>query len=231
MIATARPWLVLLLTLGYFVAAHAAFTRDSRAAAVIAVALLVLLLLASLRGGAAGPWQLLIVGAAAALLVAAAAASPTAPLLLPPVLIPAAVAFAFGRSLLPGRTALIERVVRVFHAPALPEAAVAGYARGVTWAWTLLLGALALTNAWLVVQMLPGGLLDLAGFLPRWPVSRASFAWFANTGTYLLIGGLFVLELAVRVWRFPDDRFSHPLRFLREARTRWPDIIAAFRHG
>jgi uncharacterized membrane protein len=229
--ATARPWLVLLLTLGYFVAAHVAFTRASPAAAVVAVVLLVLLLLASLWAGAAGPWPLLIAGAAAALVVAAALVSPTAPLLLPPVLIPAAVAFAFGRTLLPGRTALIERVVRVFHAPAPPEPAVMGYARGVTWAWTLLLGALALTNAWLVVQLLPGGLLDLAGFVPRWPVSRAAFAWFASTGTYLLIGGLFVLELAVRVWRFPHDRFSHPLRFLREARTRWPDIIATFRHG
>ncbi len=92
-------------------------------------------------------------------------------------------------------------------------------------------GLVALINALLIVNLAPGGLLDLAGFAPPWPVSPAAFAWFGNTGTYLLIGGMFVVEFAVRVWRFPNYRFRNPLHFIREARTRMPNIVAALRHG
>jgi hypothetical protein len=79
------------------------------------------------------------------------------------------------------------------------------------------------------LNLSPGGLLELAGLATPWPVSPAFFVWFSNTGTYLLIGGMFVVEFAVRVWRFPDYRFRNPLRFVREARTRMPNIKAALR--
>jgi hypothetical protein len=62
-------------------------------------------------------------------------------------------------------------------------------------------------------------------------VSPAEFAWFSNSGTYLLIGALFAAEFAIRVWRFPDYRFRNPLHFIREARTRMPNIVAALRDG
>jgi hypothetical protein len=55
--------------------------------------------------------------------------------------------------------------------------------------------------------------------------------WFGNTGTYLLIGGMLVAEFSVRVWRFPDYRFKNPLQFIREARIRMPNIVAALKNG
>jgi uncharacterized membrane protein len=157
--------------------------------------------------------------------------APPLPLLLPPVLIPALIGWTFARTLLPGRKPLVERVARGFHAPAVPSADILAYARRVTWAWSLLLGGVALINALMIVNLVPGGLLALLGQAPRWPVSAGAFAWFGNTGTYLLIGGMFAAEFAVRLWRFPDYRFRNPLAFIREARTRMPHILAAIRHG
>ena len=65
----------------------------------------------------------------------------------------------------------------------------------------------------------------------RWPVPPDTFAWLSNTGTYLLIGAMLVVELALRAWLLPHDRFRNQLRFLREARTRLPDILRELRHG
>ncbi len=101
----------------------------------------------------------------------------------------------------------------------------------MTWAWTLLLGVVAAVNLFLVVSLSPRGLIELAGYTPRWPVTPATFVWFGNTGTYLLIGGAMVIEFTVRVWRFPDYRFRNPLQFAREARARMPNIVAALRNG
>jgi hypothetical protein len=42
---------------------------------------------------------------------------------------------------------------------------------------------------------------------------------------------MLVVELALRAWLLPHDRFRNPLRFLREARTRLPDILRELRHG
>jgi len=157
--------------------------------------------------------------------------APPVPLMLPPVLIPAGIAWTFGRTLLPGRRPLVERFARGFHAPAEPAPGIIAYARRVTWAWTLLLGLVAALNLFLVVNLSPRGLTDLAGFTPRWPVTPGTFVWFGNTGTYLLIGGMMVIEFAVRVWRFPDYRFRNPLQFAREARARMPNIVAALKNG
>jgi uncharacterized membrane protein len=157
--------------------------------------------------------------------------APPFPLLLPPVLIPAGICWTCGRTLLRGRTPLVERLARGFHAPAVPADDILRYARRVTWAWTLLLAAVALANAILIVMLAPGGLLALAGLTPPWPVPPTAFAWLSNTGTYLLIGGMFAAEFAIRLWRFPDYRFRNPLTFIREARTRMPNIVAALRHG
>lgn len=231
MSATVRTWLVVFVTLGYFVSANIAFSRGSAAAAAIAVASLVFLILVSMRGPHRLLWRVIIALGGAALVVFTARGAPPVPLMLPPVVIPAGIAFAFGRTLLPGRTPLIELVVRAFHAPAPPESAVIDYARGVTWTWTLLLACVALANLVLIVWLSPGGLLELAGYTARWRVPRSAFAWFSNTGTYLLIGAMFILEFAVRIWRFPNDPFRNPLRFIREARTRMPGIVEALRHG
>ena len=152
--------------------------------------------------------------------------------MLPPVLIPIAIAWLFGRTLLPGAMPLIERLARVVHAPPGAVARNISRTRGsVTWAWVLLLVSLALLNLALICNLEPGGLIAIAGFQPPWPVSPAAFAWFSSTGTYLLIGGMFVVEFAIRTLRFPDYRFRNPVEFMRVARSRLPNLMAAFRNG
>ena len=229
MSAAARPWLLLALTLSYLVTAHLALLRHSAPLAAVAVAALVLLTLASIRGRHRTAWRVIAAAIGAGVVILIARGAPPLPLLLPPVLIPAVISWTFGRTLLSGRTPLVERLARGFHAPAVPADGILRYARRVTWAWSLLLAALALVNAVLIAMLAPGGLLALAGFTPRWPVPPAAFAWFSNTGTYLVIGCMFVAEFAVRLWRFPDYRFRNPLTFIQEARTRMPNIMAALR--
>jgi len=229
--SAARPWILVALTLAYLVAAHLALLNHSASLAAVAVGALAALTVTSIRGPHRAAWRAIAatLGAGVVLLVARGA-SPL-PLLLPPVLIPAVIGWTFGRTLLPGRIPLVERVARGFHAPAVPSDDILRYASRVTWAWSLLLGGIALANAVLITCLTPGGLIALAGFAPRWPVSPTVFAWFSNTGTYLLIGALFVTEFAIRVWRFPDYRYRNPLHFMREARSRMPNIVAALRSG
>jgi uncharacterized membrane protein len=231
MSAGVRTWLVIGLSLGYLVAVHLAFLRHSPMVAATAVALLLLLVLASIRGPHRIAWRILAAVPGIFIVVLTARGAPPVPLMLTPVAISALISFTFGRTLLPGRTPLIERLARGFHAPQVPAPEVITYARRVTWAWTLLLALVATANALLVANLSPGGLLELAGLAPPWPVSPPSYVWFSNTGTYLLIGGMFVVEFAVRLWRFPDYRFRNPLQFVREARTRMPNIVAALRKG
>ncbi len=226
-----RPWLIILFTLSYLVTAHVALIHGSAALAAAATALLALVMLASIRGRHRTMLRVAAAAIGALIVILIARGAPPVPLLLPPVLIPASIAWMFGRTLRPGTTPLVERVARGFHAPAVPAPRIIAYARRVTWAWTLLLAAVATINAALIVNLVPGGLIELAGFVPRWPVTPALFAFFGNSGTYLLIGGMFVVEFAVRVWRFPDYRFRNPWHFIREARSRMPGIVAALKHG
>jgi uncharacterized membrane protein len=226
-----RSWLFVALTVSYLVAAHLALLHRSAALAAVAVAALVLLTVASIRGPHRATWRVLAAAAGTGIVILIARGAPPLPLLLPPVLIPAAISWTFGRTLLPGRTPLVERLARGFHSPAVPSDEILRYARRVNWAWTLLLAGVALLNAVLITGLDPGGLIALAGFVPRWPVSPQVFAWFSNTGTYLIIGAMIVAEFAIRVWRFPDYRFRNPLQFVREARTRMPNIVAALRNG
>jgi uncharacterized membrane protein len=227
----ARTWLIITITLSYLATAHFALIHQSAALAASATALLAFLFLLSIQGRQRTALRMVVAAICAVIVIAVARGAPPVPLLLPPVLIPASIAFMFGRTLRRGRTPLVERVARGFHAPLVPAPEIIRYAHGVTWAWTLLLGLVATTNAVLIVNLVPGGLIDTAGFAPRWPASPAAFVWFGNTGTYLLIGGMLALEFSVRVWRFPDYRFKNPLHFAREARSRMPNIVAALKNG
>ncbi len=226
-----RTLLLLFFSLAYLITAHLALVNRSAVLAATGVGALALLVLVSIQGRHRARLRALMAILGAALVILVARGAPPLPLLLPPVLIPALIGWTFGRTLLPGRRPLVERVARGFHAPAVPSADILAYARRVTWAWTLLLGGVALINAVMVLNLVPGGVLALLGVAPGWPVSAEAFAWFGNTGTYLLIGGMFAVEFSIRLWRFPDYRFRNPLAFIREARTRMPHIMAAIRHG
>jgi uncharacterized membrane protein len=231
MSAAFRTWSLLALSLGYLFLAHLALSTRSPALGAAAVALLAGLAMTAIGGRFRILLRMLVALAGLACVVLVARGGSPLPLMLPPVLIPAAIGWMFARTLLPGRTPLIERAARGFHAPLDPPPEIILYTRSLTWAWVWLLALMACANALLIVNLSPGGLLVLLGHEPRWPVPPAFFAWFSSTGTYLLIGGMFIVEFAVRVWLFPDYRFRNPAHFIRQARERGPGIIKALRNG
>ncbi len=223
-------WILPALALAYLLAANLAFARGSPALAAAAFAILIALIAISIRGERRVILRV-IVGAVGLLLALGVAFGkvPPVPLLLPPVLIPAALAWVFGHTLMPGQTPLIERFARAFHAPDGLASGVVVYTRRVTWCWTLLLAAMALGNLVLASNVSPGGLIEAAGFHAPWPVSPSLFGWVSNLASYLLIGGMFIAEFVVRLIRFPGYRFRNPVEFVRRARTRMPAMIESFR--
>jgi uncharacterized membrane protein len=225
-------WAPVAIPLSYLVAAHLAFTQRSSGFAALAVAVLVMAALATCRGRHAWWLRAFIAVAGGALVVAIAReAAPPVVLFLPPVAVPLGMAWLFGHTLLRGRMPLVERMAHVFHAPEILDEELLRYTRRVTWAWALLLAALALANLVLVANLSPGGLFELAGMAVPWPVAATTYTWLSNVGTYLLIGGMFVAEFAIRLVRFPNYRFRNPALFIARARARMPEIMRNFRGG
>jgi uncharacterized membrane protein len=204
------------LALAYPLLAHVASARQAPVLAAIAladIALIVLLEPLLQRRGRA--WMLLAI-----ILVALAwlARTPHAllPLLLVPVAFVALVAWSFGRTLRAGRVPLIGRIVAALdgtpHAGLAPD--LRAYTRALTWAWTLLLAALATCNLALALLAVPAGLLARIGIAAPVAVSEAQWSWFANISDYGIVGGFMLLEYAYRKHRFPG-RYHSFLDFLR----------------
>jgi uncharacterized membrane protein len=103
--------------------------------------------------------------------------------LLPQLAICLGLAWMFGRTLLPGREALVTRVSRSVHGT-LPAAIVA-YTRSVTLAWALFLSAMAVASA----------LLYLLAPLEVWSL-------FANVLFLPMVGLMFLAEYAYRILRY-----------------------------
>jgi hypothetical protein len=223
-------WITPLIIVSYVVMSNLALASQSAALASVAVALFVLLLapMRQLRWR----WLKVVTLMAGIVLVAGVAAArvPPFPLMLPPVIVPAAFAWLFGHTLLGDRIALVERFARAVYAPEPLDGAHAAYARSVTVMWTWVLAFLTIGNLFLVTCVVPGGLLHQFGQEPRWPVDLPTFLWLSN-GVYLLIPAIFVAEFAFRLYRFPDYRLSNPLEFARRARARLPAVVEEVRRG
>jgi uncharacterized membrane protein len=101
----------------------------------------------------------------------------------PPILIPAFIAWVFGRTLLPGRRCMVQRFAEDVMNRDDPERH--GYMRGLTWFWTLLLAGLALQA------------LLLALF-----ASPVIWSLFANGINYAIVVLAFIGEFLVRCVRF-----------------------------
>lgn len=102
---------------------------------------------------------------------------------MPPIVVPAALAWVFGRTLLPGRTALITHFAINVMGDDMPG--TARYTRGVTFYWTLIFVLLALEAL-------------LLGVYASWPV----WSLFTNCINYLVVVCAFVAEFALRRVRF-----------------------------
>jgi uncharacterized membrane protein len=215
-----------LLALAYPVLAHLAIVRSSGALAVAAIGVLAAAaLLPALARGSRGAWIAAPIVAAAcwALL---GTPTPTLPLYAPPVLVPAFMAWVFGQTLSPGRTPLIEQLIRQMHAAEDREPApeVWPYARRLTHAWTLLFLFIAAMNFVLAAIAIPDGLLVASGIEPPLAVPQEWWSWFANGVDYGLIAALFLIEYAWRRHRFPEQPYRNMFDFLRRMLIAMPRL-------
>jgi uncharacterized membrane protein len=193
----------------YPLVAHLAAARNSVRLTVAAVALLtVSALLNSLLRGRIAAWLAVLVAIAGCWVLARSSLS-LLPLYVPPVLIPAFLAWIFGQTLLPGRTPLIEQLVHMLHGPdTVPEPAALVYARRLTLVWTILFVVLALTN------------LLLAAF-----AEPEHWSLFANLIAYLIVVTFFVVEYAYRRRRFPRQPYSNMLAFVQRLVGSLPGLL------
>lgn len=177
--------------------------------------LVVLTLLPGLRRRSPVAWAAL----AAALVGLYAIAGSTAPVLLqflPPVVMTGFMAWVFGHTLRPGRTPLIESIIRALLGPEdSVDEEVLRYARRLTGVWTALLVVLATISAVLALCADPDGLLLTFGVQPAVTVPLNLWSLFANLLNYLLVAALFVGEFAYRRRRFPQQPYRGLLDFTR----------------
>lgn len=108
---------------------------------------------------------------------------------LPSIVVPALVAYGFGRTLRADRQPLITRIAREARGPLPPE--LEHYTRRLTAFWAIALSMLSCAAALLAVF-----------------ASHRTWSWLANFGSYVLIGGLIVGEYVYRRRRFPA--YPHP---------------------
>jgi uncharacterized membrane protein len=190
-----------------------ALADQSPRLATLATALLVLLTSLAIRSRL---WRcaFLIVSIAALAMAANSESPPLWPMMLPPVVVPATLAWLFGHTLLGDREALVVRFARAVHSPEPLDNDHAAYARSVTVMWTLVLTLFAAINFLLVTLLVPGGILDQIGIPPWWPVGMSTFLWSINA-VYLLIPIILVAEFLYRLRRFPGYRLSNPLELAR----------------
>jgi uncharacterized membrane protein len=207
---------IIALAVCYPLLAHLAVVTGSQwltAASLIVLAAIALL--PGLRRGRARAWL-----AAAALVVALGLLARWQlvwlPLYAPSVLADFLVAFIFGRTLVAGRTPLIERIVRLLHAPEEQlDPGVLAYARRLTLAWALLFAALGALSLGLALCAAPNGILLLLGVTPPLRVPQHLWSLYANFIEYLIVAAFFAAEYAYRRRRFPQQPYANIVDFLR----------------
>ncbi len=220
---------VVLLVL-YALLAHLAGVRHDSGLAALALADIVLLVLMQpLLARRAGAWLALLV-AMPLLWWLAHSHFAQLPLLLVPVVFMGLVAWFFGRTLRAGRVPLITRIVLEMDQETLETLSpkLIRYTHGLTVAWALLLGVLALANLLLACSAVPDGILATAGIMPPITVTKAQWSWFANILNYGLVGGFFVLEFIYRERHFPGryDSLWHFLSSMaRLGPAFWRDVM------
>lgn len=226
-----RPWITPLIIVSYVLVSNLALASQSALWASAGVALFFLILI-QIGMRPAWLWARIVLAAVGVVVVlgVARAELPPVPLMLPPVVVPAAFAWLFGHTLLGDRVALVERFARAVHAPEPLDAPHAAYARAVTVMWTWALALMAVINLFLVTSLTPGGLLDQFGQEPQWPIDVPTYLWLSNA-VYIVTPVIFVAEFLFRLRRFPDYRLSNPLEFARRARARLPAVIEQVRRG
>lgn len=214
----------------YALLAHLAGVRHDAGLAALAMADIVLLVLMQpLLQRRLGAWLSLLI-ALPLLWWLAHSQFAQLPLLLVPVVFMSLVAWFFGRTLRAGQTPLITRMVLEIDQETMDTLApkLVRYTRGLTLAWALLLGGLAVANLLLACCAIPDGILATAGIMPPVTVTKTQWSWFANILNYGVIGAFFVLEFFYRERHFPG-RYASFWAFLasmaRLGPAFWRDVM------
>ncbi len=217
-----------LLALAYPVLAHLSVARSSIALAVVAMLILAAAVLAPrmLHGSTGAWWAAGLTVLGGWLLVRSP--WPQLPLFAPPILVPAFMAWFFGRTLTSGRTPLIAQLIEHMHLQAerAPSPEVWAYARRLTGLWTALFTFIAIVNFVLALLAEPNGLLLAGGVRPWITVPQTWWSWFAHAIDCGLIAALFVIEYAWRRIRFPDQPYRNVFDFLRRMASAMPAVLA-----
>jgi len=218
----------LILAVSYPLLAHAAVMLRSAPLILASVTVLAAaMILPGLREGRPIAW-LAAAGSAAGIFALAQLHAVALVLYAPPVMINAYLAWLFGHTLMPGRTPLIERLVRQLHGPEEQlDDDIPVYAARLTAAWTFLFSLLGLVNLALAVLASPGGLLLAAGVQPALTIPRETWSLFANVLNYLIVVCFFLGEYGYRRRRFPKQPYASLLDFLRRAGAAMPAVLAS----
>lgn len=141
-----------------------------------------------------------------------------------PVLISAALAYWFGRTLSTSEPLVARFIVALEGAERLAAPGVARYARQVTWFWTLLLAAQALF-LFVLLCVGTGGILVRVGAPSPASLQGPWVAACLHVGGYVWIGAAFLLEYVYRRWRF--RHLVHPSlsHMLAQLALRWPQLL------
>ncbi len=196
--------------------------------AAAALAFVTLLLSPGLLRRHAVAWSLWLLAAAGVGMLAARGHGRLALDLLP-VFINLALGALFARTLAPGRIALIAAIIDVIEGPerlALPR--VASYARGLTWAWSLLFGVQAVVLLALIACQVPDGLLASFGVAP--PVALAAAGWglYVHLGSYAVVIGFLIAEYAFRRHYLGHIPHAPLAQFIAHLARGWPALVRRF---
>lgn len=182
---------------------HLAVVHESR----LAMAVFMALLLLGLGYARAPRWHIVLGGAVAAVAINLDPATLGRIALAGPAVIFIVLAWVFGRTLLPGRTPLVEQISRVERGGDFPEG-LRGYTRRLTLTWAALLAAVPATYA----------LLATFG-----RVQAASFV--INIAGHTLVVALFFGEYGYRLWRYPEYPHKNPFAVARNLLRRAPELL------
>jgi uncharacterized membrane protein len=142
-----------------------------------------------------------------------------------PVMVNAALCNLFARTLAHGHEPLIARVIAVLESPArLALPCVADYARKLTLAWALLLGAQAAVLTILILCAVPDGLLTAFGIKPPIEISGSLWRWYLHLGSYATVLAFLVIEYAYRRWHLRHIPHVSLPTFVTRLVRRWPAL-------
>jgi uncharacterized membrane protein len=198
--------------------------------AIAVVALATLLLWPGLRRRGIVAW-LVFLGIAGATLALTLAHRGDIALDFMPVMVNAALCHLFARTLMRGREPLIARVIGVVEGPdrvALPG--VAAYARGLTRAWALLLGAQATVLTIVILCSVPDGTLARFGIAPPIALAGEGWRWYLHLGSYACVFAFMAIEYAWRRWHLRRIHHLPMTTFATRLATRWPALARSVMH-